>query len=100
MFTAVSPMTATTRTPSLTDLTDAHGATWEPWRPPAKPGGRPRAVDRREVLPPSLSRTRTGGPGDLLPHALRPKRPVAASWAPWRQDGLWPRCQLSPVSAQ
>jgi putative transposase len=100
MFTAVSPMTATTRPPSLTDLTDAHGAMLEPWLPLAKPGGPPRAVDRREVSPPSLSRTRTGGPGDLLPPALRPKRPVAASCAPWRQDGLWPRLMAALRAAR
>ena len=33
-----------------TDLTDAQWAILAPLIPPAKPGGRPREVDMREVL--------------------------------------------------
>jgi hypothetical protein len=97
MFTAVSPMTATTRTPSLTDLTDAHGATLEPWRPPAKPGGRPRAVDRREVIPPPAcpapgraaqgicGRRLCGPSARSLPPVRRGARTVCGR-------ASWPRC--------
>ena len=43
-------MTDRTRKPYLTDLTDEQWAILEPMIPPAKPGGRPRALDMREVI--------------------------------------------------
>jgi putative transposase len=84
-------MTATTRKPYLTDLTDAQGATLEPLLPPAKPGGRPRAVAMREVIHTSLYLKRTGCQGDLLPHDLWPQSTVDEYFSQWRQDGMWQR---------
>lgn len=43
-------MTERTRKPYLTDLTDEQWTLLEPLLPAAKPGGRPRSVDMREVL--------------------------------------------------
>jgi putative transposase len=54
-------MTEKTRKPSLTDLTDAPWAILEPLIPPAKPGGRPRAVDRRKVINTIVYLSRSGG---------------------------------------
>jgi transposase len=84
-------MPATTRKPYLTDLTDAQWATLEPLLPPAKPGGRPRAVAMREVITTILSLNRTGGQWALRPHDLLPKRTVYEYCSPWRQDGMWQR---------
>ena len=77
-------MTAPTRHPDLTDLTDAPWAILPPLIPPAKPGGRPRAVDMREVSNTILYLNRTGCQGDLLPHDLRPKSTGSEYFAPWR----------------
>lgn len=74
-----------------TDLTDAQ---WEILRgliPPAKPGGRPRAVDIREVLNTLLYQQRTGCQWELLPHDLLPKSTVWDYYARWRDDGTWER---------
>jgi transposase len=79
-------MATTPRNPSLTDLTDEPWAIGPPLLPLAKPGGRPRAGDRREVLKTILYRNRTGCPGDLLPHEWRPKRPVYEYFAPRRHE--------------
>ena len=38
--------------PYPTDLTDAQWAVLRPLVPPAKPGGRPRGADEREVIAP------------------------------------------------
>jgi putative transposase len=82
-------MAATPRKPSVTDLTHEPWDVLEPLIPPAKPGGRPREVDRREVINTLLYLNRTGCQGDMLPHALLPKRTVYEDFAPWRRDGAW-----------
>ena len=69
-------MTTPTRTSSLTDLTDDPWHILQPLMPPAKPGGRPRAVDMRAIIHTILSLNRTGCQWDLLPHELLPKRTV------------------------
>jgi putative transposase len=74
------------------DLTDAQWAIVEPMLPPAKQsprGGRPRKVDMREVLNTLFSLNRRGGPWEMLPHALLPKRTVYDSFSQWRDDGTW-----------
>ena len=84
-------MTTTTRKPYLTDLTDEQWAILEPLIPPAKPGGRPRKVDRREVINTLFYLNRTGCQWDLLPHDLLPKSTVYEYFAQWRDDGTWQR---------
>ena len=91
IFTESPSRTTTPRQPYLTDLTDEPCAILALLLPPAKPGGRPRQVDRREVINPILSLNRTGGQWDLLPHDLLPKSTVYAYCAQWRNAGTWQR---------
>jgi putative transposase len=74
------------------DLTDEQWTLVEPLLPPAKPhqrGGRPRKVERREVLHTIRYLPRSGCPWDMLPHDLLPKRTAYDSFAQWRDDGTW-----------
>ena len=59
--------------------------------PPAKPGGRPREIDMREVLNTLRYQARTGCQWDMLPHDLLPKSSVYDYFAQWRDDGTWQR---------
>jgi putative transposase len=79
------------RKPYKTDLTDAQWKIVKPLIPPARPGGRPRAVDMREVLNTLLYQARTGCQWDLLPHDLLPKSTVWDYFRQWRDDGTWRR---------
>jgi putative transposase len=79
------------RKPYKTDLTDAQWKLIKPLIPPAKPGGRPREVDMREVLNTLLYQARTGCQWELLPHDLLPKSTVYDYFAQWRDDGTWQR---------
>jgi putative transposase len=82
-------MAGTLRKPYLTDLTDEQWAILLPLIPPAKPGGRPRAVDMREVLNTLLYLNRTGCQWDMLPHDLLPKSTGYEYFSQWRNDGTW-----------
>ena len=82
-------MAATTRKPCLTDLADEPWGILQPLIPAAKPGGRPRDVDMREVINTILDLNRTGCPWDMLPHDLLPISTVYAYVAQWRRDGVW-----------
>ena len=76
------------------DLTDEQWAIVSPMIPPAKQnprGGRPRKVDRREVLNTLFSLNRSGCQWDMLPHDLLPKSTVYDYFAQWREDGTWTR---------
>src|SRR5512135_325934 len=79
------------RKPYKTDLTDAQWKTITPLIPPAKPGGRPREVDMREILNTLLYQARTGCQRELLPHDLPPKSTVSDFFAQWRDDGTGQR---------
>ena len=70
-----------------TDLTDAQWKLISPLIPPAKPGGRPRRVDIREVLNTLLYQERAGCQWALLPHDLLPKSTVWDYFVRWRDDG-------------
>src|SRR5512135_472716 len=74
-----------------TDLTNEQWKILKPLIPPAKPGGRPREVDMREVLNTLLYQARTGCQWELLPHDLLPKSTVYDYFAQWRDDGTWQR---------
>jgi len=54
--------------PYASDLSDAEWAILEPLIPPAKPGGRPRSVNMRQVLNGIFYVLRAGGAWRLLPH--------------------------------
>jgi putative transposase len=79
------------RKPYKTDLTDEQWEIAKPLIPPAKPGGRPREVDMREVLNTLLYQARTGCQWELLPHDLLPKSTVWDYFQRWRDDGTWGR---------
>jgi putative transposase len=77
------------RAPYPTDLTDAQWAILRPLIPPAKPGGRPREVDVREVVNTLLYQNRAGCQWDMLPHDLLPRSTVFDYFTRWRDDGTW-----------
>ncbi|QDV34697.1 IS5 family transposase [Tautonia plasticadhaerens] len=79
------------RKPYKTDLTDAQWTIIEPFIPPRRPGGRPRATDIREVLNTLLYQARTGCQWELLPHDLLPRSTVWDDFQQWRDDGTWQR---------
>jgi putative transposase len=75
------------RKPYRSDLTDEQ---WELIRellPMAKPGGRPRTVDLREVVNTLMYQSRTGCQWDYLPHDLVAKSTVWDYFVAWQQDG-------------
>jgi putative transposase len=59
-----------------TDLTDKEWTLIAPLLPPAKPGGRPRSTDLREVLNALSYWLRSGGAWHLLPHDFPPWKTV------------------------
>src|SRR4051794_16541620 len=59
--------------------------------PPAKPGGRPRSVDLREVLNGILYIVRGGCAWRMMPHDLPPWSTCYDFFRKWRNDGLWRR---------
>jgi len=85
---------ARSRKPYPSDLTDEQWAMVGPMIPPAKQsprGGRPRQVDRREVLTTVFDLNRSGCQWEMWPHDLLPKSTVYDYVAQWRDDGTWTR---------
>jgi putative transposase len=54
------------------DVSDAEWAILAPLLPPAKPGGRPRSVDLREIVNAISYWLRSGEAWHLLPHDFPP----------------------------
>ena len=79
------------RRPYPTDLTDAQWAPLELLVPPPKPGGRPPAHPRRELVNAMLYVLRSGEAWRLLPHDLPPWQTVYHYFRLWRRDGTWER---------
>ncbi len=77
------------RKPYPSDLTDAQWAVLEPLVPPARPGGRPRKTDLREVLNALFYLTRAGCTWRALPHDFPPWKTVYNYFQWWRWDGTW-----------
>jgi putative transposase len=82
-------MEAATRKAYPTDVTDEQWALLELVIPAAKSGGRPRAVNMREVVNAIFYLNRSGCQWDMLPHDLLPKSTVYEYFAAWRDDGTW-----------
>lgn len=72
-----------------TDLRDEEWAVLAPLIPPAKPGGRPRTTDMREVLNAIFYLLRSGGAWRLLPREFPAWQTVYAYFRHWRDTGLW-----------
>jgi len=80
-----------TREAYPTDVTDEQWALLEPLLPAAKPGGRPRSVDLREVVNAMLYLLRGGCAWRLLPHEFPPWGTVWTYFRRWRDDGTLDR---------
>lgn len=71
------------------DLSDAEWAILSPLLPPARPGGRPRAVDLRRILNGLLYLVRSGCAWRYLPRDYGPWSTVYHYFRSWRNDGRW-----------
>lgn len=79
------------RKPYPSDLSDAEWQILKPLIPPAKPGGRPRSTDMREVLNGIFYELRSGCAWRMLPHDLPPCKTVYHYFRQWKGDGTWER---------
>jgi putative transposase len=79
-----------------TDLTDDEWRVLGSLIPPAKPGGRPRSVDLREIVNALRYVLRSGGAWRLLPHDLPPWETVYAYFRRWQEDGTWETIATTP----
>jgi putative transposase len=77
------------RKPYPTDLTNEQWAILEPLIPLAKPGGRPRSVDMREVVNAIFYILSAGCAWRMMPHDLPPWKTVYHYFRLWRIDGVW-----------
>jgi putative transposase len=71
------------------DLTDAQWEELEPLIPPAKPGGRPRTTNMREVLNAINYFLRTGCQWAFLPREFPPKSTVYDYFSQWGNADHW-----------
>jgi putative transposase len=78
------------------DLTDDQWAVLEPLLPGAKPGGRPRSVDLREVIDGVLYVVRTGCRWRAMPHDLPPRGTCHSYYRRFRLDGTRERAEEAP----
>lgn len=79
------------RMPYRTDLTDEQWKELEPLIPPAKPGGRPRSVDVREVINGIRYVLRTGCAWAHMPHDLPCDKTCWYYFDRFSNDGTWQR---------
>jgi putative transposase len=73
------------------DLTSSQWNRLKALLPPAKPGGRPRSVDLREVTNGILYIVRGGCSWRMMPHDLPPWSTCYDYFRKWRNDDLWQR---------
>jgi len=74
-----------------TDLSDEQWQALSRLIPPAKPGGRPRTVNMRDVLNALFYLSRTGCAWRMLPKEFPPKDTVYYYFKTFREDGTWER---------
>ncbi len=79
------------RTAYPSDLTDGEWQVLEPLIPAAKPGGRPRSVDMREIVNGVFYVLRGGCAWRMMPHDLPKWRTVYDYFRTWRIEGVWER---------
>lgn len=77
------------RKPYPSDLTDPQWAILESWIPDARPGGRPRKTNMREVVNAIFYLNRQGCTWRALPHDFPPWKTVYNYFTAWQQDGTW-----------
>ena len=77
------------------DLSDEEWAILEPLIPPAKPGGRPRTADMREVLNGIFYVLKTGCQWENLPKDLPPSSTVFYYFNRWRKEHVWQQLNAS-----
>lgn len=75
------------------DLTDRQWAEIEPLVPDAKPGGRARKADKRELVEAILYALRSGCSWRMLPHDFPPWQTVYYYLRRWQGEGVWERVQ-------
>jgi putative transposase len=78
-----------TRKAYPTDLTDAQWAIVEPLVPEAKPGGRKRTTDMREVLKAIFYLLRAGCAWRMLPHDFPAWQTVYKYFRYWKRTEVW-----------
>jgi putative transposase len=74
-----------------TDLTEAEWTLFAPLIPTAKPGGRPRTTNMREVVNAILYSLRSGCQWRMLPKDFPPHQTVYHYFWTWRRAGVWER---------
>ena len=79
------------RTVYPSDLSDAQWQVIAPLVPPAKPGGRPRSVDMREILNAILYVVRSGCAWRMMPNDLPVWSTVYDYFRQFRRAGVWKR---------
>jgi len=79
------------RQPYPTDLTDHQWEVYGALLPEAKPGGRPRTIDLREIMNAIFYVMRTGCAWRMLPHDLPRWDIVYKYFELWTKDGTWVR---------
>ena len=84
------------RKPYPSDLTDDQWEELAPLIPLAKPGGRPRTVDMREVINGTLYVLRSGCTWRMMPHDLPPWGTVWGYFRRWRKEGCQGRRENVP----
>jgi transposase len=77
--------------PYASDLSDAQWSILEPLIPAAKPAGRPRSVNMRQILNGIFSVLRSGGAWRLLPHDSPAWSTVYHYFRVFRNEGVWER---------
>jgi putative transposase len=73
------------------DLSDHEWAVLAPLLPAAKPGGRPRSVDLRQILNGIFYLLRTGCAWRYLPQEYGPWSTIFHYFRRWRRSGTWER---------
>jgi putative transposase len=84
-------MTPSNRQAYLTDLTDKQWVIIAPFIPSAKPGGRHRTVNIREVINAITYVLKSGCDWRMLPHDFPKWQIVYAYFRNWKKDGTWKR---------
>lgn len=79
------------RKPYPSDVTDEQWAILEPLMPPARPGGRPRTTNLREVVNALFYHAREGCTWRALPHDFPPWKTVYNYFQAWTEDDTWQR---------